>query len=84
LVSVKGETIQEDRVVEGSVMPVLAPPLPDSAKSQLQSLAVFVTHGDDPTGFQWRSNNVQQQINDDILNIAFLEVEETKRFRSLN
>lgn len=70
----KGETFQEEAVVECSVMPVLAPPLPESAKATLQSLAIFVTHGDDPTGFQWRSNNVQQQINSDIFNADFQKV----------
>jgi len=33
VVSVPGETFQEEAVVEGSVMLVLAPPLPDAAKA---------------------------------------------------
>jgi hypothetical protein len=55
-------------------MPALVAPFSYEALAKLHTLDVFMTHGEDPTGFQWRSNNVQQQINYDMQNIAFHKV----------
>lgn len=72
LTSVKGEVFQDDPVMKSASMPVLAPPIEGDVT--LQSLAIFLTHGEDPSRFPWKSVNVQQQMNDDFAHDKFLKV----------
>lgn len=74
LTSVKGEVFQDEPVMESSSMPLLAPPTSVPARTSLQSLAIFLTHGEDPSVFPWKSINVQQQMNDDFVNHQFMKV----------
>jgi len=64
-------------------MPPLVPPFTKEAMANVQCLDVFMTHSEDPSGFQWRSNNVQQQINYDMLNIAYKKVSSVRQLLSL-
>jgi hypothetical protein len=71
--SVRGESFKDDPIIEGIDMPVLIPPIPDADKIELKSLGVLLC-GSNPTGPIWRSNNVQQQINDNLKFVAKKEV----------
>ncbi|CAL8087394.1 unnamed protein product [Orchesella dallaii] len=79
-----GEVFQDEAVLKSSSMPLLAPPVVDPSARSLQSLAVFLTHGEDPSYFPWKSVNVQQQINDDFVYDEFVKRVEQEKIDAFN
>lgn len=73
LAAVRGESFKDDPIIEGQDMPVLIPSIPDADKIELKTLAVLLT-STNPTGPIWRSNNVQQQIDDNMRHDAKTKV----------
>jgi hypothetical protein len=71
--SVYGESFKDDPIVEGTDMPVLIPPVPDADKLELKCMSVMFC-STNTTGMIWRSSNVQEQINDNLVYAAGQEV----------
>ncbi|ODM92483.1 snRNA-activating protein complex subunit 3 [Orchesella cincta] len=84
LASSQGEVFQDDPILKSSSMPLLAPPVVNPSARSLQSLAVFLTHGEDPSCFPWKSVNVQQQINDDFVYDEFVKRMEQQKMDAAN